>query len=167
EAEGFVRNCDEQSEINSEFKVYMRYAGQGWEIPISLTQEQAMNPDPSVFQACFEEDYINLFGRSVEGMEIEVTVWSVNATTPPEHFEAIERVAGLNTAESSGKRRIFDSVSAEFLNAEVVERGSMADGDVAQGPAAITERETTIIVPASRSAVRQPDGCIEVFQKPN
>lgn len=31
EATGFVRNCDAEAEILSEFKVYMRYTGQGWE----------------------------------------------------------------------------------------------------------------------------------------
>ena len=37
EATGFVRSCDPASDIKSEFKVYMRYTGQGWEIPIYLT----------------------------------------------------------------------------------------------------------------------------------
>ncbi len=31
--------------------------------------------------------------------------------------------------------------------------------------AAITEAETTIIVPASRDAIRQPDGCIDIVTK--
>ena len=38
EATGFVRHCERQSDIISEFKVYMRYTGQGWEIPIALTR---------------------------------------------------------------------------------------------------------------------------------
>ncbi len=33
EATGFVRSCDAHSEIIAEHKVYMRYTGQGWEIP--------------------------------------------------------------------------------------------------------------------------------------
>jgi len=36
EANSFVRRCDATAEIQSEFKVYMRYAGQGWEIAITL-----------------------------------------------------------------------------------------------------------------------------------
>ena len=84
EATGFVRTCDNVSPILSEFKVYMRYTGQGWEIPIALTEDQAMNPDAATFEARFIEDYRKLFGRPVAGMDIEITVWSVNATTPPE-----------------------------------------------------------------------------------
>jgi len=38
----------------------------------------------------------------------------------------------------------------------------MQDGQTVQGPAAITEDETTIIVPASRSAIKQADGCIDL-----
>jgi len=38
-------------------------------------------------------------------------------------------------------------------------------GQYAQGPAAITEAETTIIVPTSRMAICQPDGCIDVIVK--
>ena len=41
----------------------------------------------------------------------------------------------------------------------------MQIGNTAQGPAAITEDETTIILPSSRTAIRQPDGCIDVTLK--
>ena len=53
EATGFVRSCDKTSKILSEFKVYMRYTGQGWEIPIALTVEQAMAPDAATFLQLF------------------------------------------------------------------------------------------------------------------
>jgi len=41
----------------------------------------------------------------------------------------------------------------------------MAAGHRALGPVAIVEDETTIIVPASRDAICQPDGCIDVITK--
>ena len=165
EATGFVRTCDAQSEILSEFKVYMRYTGQGWEIPIDLTEEQAMNPDPDTFQARFEEDYTKLFGRPVAGMDVEITVWSVNATTPPEEVAQIDTMTGTQVASSSGMRQVFDPASAAYLQAEVIDRDAMQAGQRAKGPAAVTEAETTIIVPASRDAIRQPDGCIDVVTK--
>jgi N-methylhydantoinase A len=167
EATGFVRTCDEVSPILSEFKVYMRYSGQGWEIPIELTEEQAMNPDVATFEARFEEDYTKLFGRPVAGMDIEITVWSVNATTPPEKTEAVETTKGQDAARSNGVRQIFDAASGKYLEAGIILRNEMQSGQRADGPAAVTEDETTIIVPASRVAVRQPDGCIDVVTKGN
>ena len=165
EATGFVRTCDEVSPILSEFKVYMRYTGQGWEIPIELTQEQAMNPDVATFEARFIEDYTKLFGRPVEGMDIEITVWSVNATTPPEEVEPVGASRGAGKAKTIGTRRVFDAASAKYLDAGIVNRFDMSSSEQAAGPVAIVEDETTIIVPASRDAVCQPDGCIDIIAK--
>ena len=165
EATGFVRTCDDVSPIQSEFKVYMRYTGQGWEIPIELTEEQAMNPDAQTFEARFIEDYSKLFGRPVDGMDIEITVWSVNATTPPEKVARIGETGGTGTAQAIGARQLFDAASATYLDAKIVNRFDMASGDKAAGPVAVVEDETTIIVPASRDAIRQPDGCIDVVTK--
>ena len=165
EATGFVRTCDEVSTILSQFKVYMRYTGQGWEIPIELTEEQAMNPDADTFQTRFEEDYTKLFGRPVAGMDVEITVWSVNATTPPEKVPQIEITNGENQTTASATRPLFDAASAKFVDAHIVERETMRAGNRAQGPVAVTEEETTIIVPVSRDAICQPDGCIDVVRK--
>ena len=165
EATGFVRTCDEVSPILSEFKVYMRYTGQGWEIPIDLTEDQAMNPDAAIFEARFEEDYTKLFGRPVEGMDIEITVWSVNATTPPEEVARISQTDASTSASLDGTRQLFDAATGSYLDAHVIDRNSMKTGQRASGPAAVTEAETTIIVPASRDVIRQPDGCIDVAAK--
>ncbi|MEP2717905.1 hydantoinase/oxoprolinase family protein [Pseudophaeobacter sp.] len=165
EATGFVRTCDATSPILSEFKVYMRYTGQGWEIPIDLTEEQAMNPQAAVFEARFEEDYTKLFGRPVAGMDIEITVWSVNATTPPEQVARVAEVTGSTEASQTGTRHLFDAATGSYLDAGLFERDQMTKGQRASGPAAVTEAETTIIVPASRDAIRQPDGCIDVITK--
>ena len=162
EATGFVRTCDSEAEILSAFKVYMRYAGQGWEIPIALSAEQAMQPDGSVFQARFEEDYTRLFGRTVAGLDVEITVWSVNATTRPETVARTQEVAEAGPASSVASRDVFDPVSATFLSAQTVERTALGAGQTIAGPAAITEDETTIILPASRKARCQGDGCIDI-----
>ncbi len=165
EATGFVRTCDAVSPIFSEFKVYMRYTGQGWEIPIDLTEDQAMNPDVRTFEARFEEDYTKLFGRPVSGMDIEITVWSVNATTPSENVARIAETDGTAPVGLDSSRRLFDAATNSFVDAHVINRKAMDVGQRAQGPAALTEDETTIIVPASRDAIRQPDGCIDVVMK--
>ena len=162
EATGFVRTCDEVSPILAEFKVYMRYSGQGWEIPIELTEPQAINPDADTFLARFEEEYTKLFGRTVAGMDVEITVWSVNATTPPEDVARVTVTNAKVAAKARGSRDVFDAAAGRFTKANVVERADLTDGHFVQGPAAMTEDETTIIIPSSRFAIRQPDGCIDI-----
>ncbi|MEM1100307.1 MAG: hydantoinase/oxoprolinase family protein, partial [Pseudomonadota bacterium] len=81
EATGFVRTCDAEAEIVLEHRVFMRYRGQGWEIPVMLTAAQAAAPDADTILALFEAEYEKRFSRTVAGMVAEITVWSVNATT--------------------------------------------------------------------------------------
>ncbi len=166
EATAFVRSCDANSDIQAEFKAYMRYTGQGWEIPVVLTPEQAENPDMATFQRLFEEDYANLFGRVVEGMDVEMTVWAVNATTPPAPVSPVTEASGTGSAAISGTRDVFDPALARAVSAQIVARNALKTGDVVHGPAVITEDETTIVVPSSRMALAQPDGCIDVILKP-
>ena len=165
EATGFVRSCDATSGIISEFKVYMRYTGQGWEIPISLTAEQAMTPDANTFLELFEADYSGLFGRTVDGMDVEITVWSVNATTPPEQVVQIALASDTGVATVAGQRALFDPALATVTDAQVVLRNGMQTGQTVQGPAVVTEDETTIIVPSSRQLTAQPDGTIDMTTK--
>lgn len=165
EATGFVRNCDADAEILSEFKVYMRYTGQGWEIPIILTQAQAMNPNAAEFETLFEADYTKLFGRSVAGMDVEITVWAVNATTPSEKVARVEEQAASDAAQVNNRRQMFDPSLGTTVDAAIILRDKMQIGQTVQGPAAITEDETTIIIPSSRHAIRQVDGCIDVNVK--
>jgi N-methylhydantoinase A len=165
EATRFVRSCDANAPIQSEFKVYMRYAGQGWEIPVALTREQAQDPDRATFERLFEEDYTRLFGRPVAGMETEITVWSVNATTPPQIPDPVNVRKLETSAQGCGSRELFDPALAVTAPASIVDRSSLQPGHGIEGPAAITEDETTIIVPSSRIAIAQEDGCIDLIQK--
>jgi N-methylhydantoinase A len=77
EAVSFVRTCDAEAKITPEFKVYMRYKGQGWEIPVVIDYP----PVKEHFQSQFEAEYAKLFGRIVTGLQSEITVFAVNATT--------------------------------------------------------------------------------------
>ena len=166
EATAFVRNCDPHADILSEFKVYMRYAGQGWEIPIILTQAQALSPDAATFMDLFEADYTKLFGRTVQGLDVEITVWSVNATTPPEHVARTTENAGDTTATPTELCQFFDAAQSQTVTAQRYNRTDLSIGAIASGPAIITEDETTIIVPSSRATTCQPDGCIDMRIKP-
>jgi N-methylhydantoinase A len=170
EATGFVRTCDASAPIHAEFKVYMRYTGQGWEIPVMLTEEQAAKPDAETFQQLFEADYTTLFGRTVAGMDIEITVWAVNATTAahpapdPDPGPRTTHEVPDQVQDGWGSRQLFDPVSETLTYAAVVPRGRLAADDTVSGPALITEDETTIVVPASRAAIARPDGTIDITE---
>jgi len=162
EARQFVRSCDADADIQSEYKVYMRYSGQGWEIPIPLSTEQVRSPNVDSYLQAFEKGYAALFGRTVEGMDIEITVWSVNATTPVDDTEPSVDVAATDQATIAAQREMYDAQREQMATASVVSRDQLQDGQFIEGPAAIVEDETTIIVPRNRTALLQADGCIDV-----
>ena len=162
EARQFVRSCDAHAEIQSEYKVYMRYSGQGWEIPIPLDAEQVSSPNMDSYLAAFEKGYAALFGRTVDGMDIEITVWSVNATTPVDAVEPVVEIDKTGHAKVAAERMMFDAELEKMTSASEVSRTDLQDGQVVAGPATIVEDETTIIVPRNRIALLQADGCIDV-----
>lgn len=165
EARSFVRSCDAEAEILTDYKIYMRYAGQGWEIPVPLTSEDATNPDAARFLTLFEQDYTRLFGRSVEGMEAEITVWSVNAYTPVPPVTPVGSADAASAPAPQGTRSLFDPALGQRMTAAIHPRADLPTGATIDGPAVITEDETTIVLPASRRATARPDGCIDIRQK--
>lgn len=162
EAVGFVRSCAPSGAIQCGFKVYMRYIGQGWEIPIALNAAQVANLDARAFLLAFEAEYTALFGRTVTGLDAEITVWSANATTavaPPEKV----RISGTPVAAiSTAKRRLFDGSVARAVDANVFARDALRVDHHIRGPAIITEPETTIIIPTGFDATCCSDGTIDI-----
>ena len=73
----------------------------------------------------FEEAYRVLFGRTVEGMDIEITVWSANATTPPQPALPVETVSDTRPARSQGQRRMFDPALGHAVDTFVVWRDDL------------------------------------------
>ncbi len=162
EATRFVRSCDKAAPILTEHKVYMRYAGQGWEIPIQLNAEQAANPDAPTLLSLFEADYENLFARTVDGMEVEVTVWSVNAFTQQSKMTQLDSTETTETITTTNTRELFDSAVGNTVSATEMTRDELTSGMQAMGPAVITEDETTVIVPSSRNILALSDGTLDV-----
>lgn len=166
DARAFVLSCDADANVLLDYKVYMRYAGQGWEIPVSLPANQAKKADPDAFMRLFESEYKLLFGRSVEGMEVEITVWSVNAYTAPPETEPVKETPSGGALTNGAIRSLFDAATGQRTSAAVHHRSAFKTGDHVHGPAVITEDETTIVVTESRMARALIDGCIDLHQKP-
>ena len=166
EAEGFVRTCAPDDPILIEHKVYMRYAGQGWEIPVDLPEALAQNPDADAILALFEAEYAKLFSRTVEGMAVEITVWAVNAFTARSAPAPAEPVLPHSHASDGPARALFDSSTAAMSDAAVIARAAVEPGGTIPGPALVTEAETTVIVPSSRHIRALSDSTLDLHRPP-
>jgi len=165
EAEAFSRAGNSDGDLIVERKAFMRYQGQGWEIAVNLPDRAFRAGDEAVLRDLFETEYARLFGRPLEGLDIEVMNWSVRAASSTPPVERVSRLAGAQDASPQGQRRLYDAGSADFVDAAVVDRAAMVPGTRVSGPAVIVESETTTIVTTAYYAVMQSDGCLLVQRK--
>ena len=162
EATTFVRTCDPDAPLAVSTRVYMRYVGQGWEIPVDVTHAA---PTVESYRALFEAEYAKLFSRTVEGLDVEITVWAVNASTLRSKPLPAEPLGALRPIAATGTRDVFDATVHKRVKAGVYERSQLGVGQLAEGPCIIVEDETTIIVPSNAAATCRSDGCIEIFKR--
>jgi len=151
-----------------EAKVYMRYVGQGWEIPVMLRSQLLGGFDQdasSLLRADFEAAYTRFFGRPVDGLDVEIISWAVKAASPLPPVARIDAVAANNTAPVTAQRRIFDARLGKEVTASIVEREGLPAGSHIAGPAIVVERETSTLITSAFDAVVQPDGCLLVSRK--
>ena len=160
EALGVVRAGGAEAGLDVQRKAYMRYKGQGWEIPVALPQGEFGEDDGLALRVLFEATYARLFGRPLDGLGVEVLNWSVRVASCPPPSAPVARTVARREARVTGHRPIFDPRSAAFLDAAVVRRQDMAEGDWVAGPAVILEDETTTVVTAAFAARMLPDGCL-------
>jgi N-methylhydantoinase A len=164
EAVAVVRAGNMSGKILIERKAFVRYRGQGWEIPVMLPNEPFGADGAEVLRRLFEEEYTRLFGRPL-GLDGEVMNWSVRAASEMPPVEKVGRVQPDGKAPVTATRRIYDPRTAEFVDHAIVSREDMKVGAYVAGPAAIVERETTTIVTAAFDVVMQQDGCLLVQRK--
>ena len=163
EAEGFVRDCAPNEAIETEVKGFFRYVGQGWEIPVDLPSGP---PDETAYRAAFESAYAALFGRTVDGVDIEITSWSVRAATLISARQGISEPTAPPSTPTGTPRDLFDTATMKTATAQEFTRDALPPGTTLNGPAIITESETTVIVPETFSARIATDGCIIIERSP-
>jgi N-methylhydantoinase A len=165
EAETVVRKGRQTGSLTVEAKAFMRYQGQGWEIPVPLKQIQFKEGDAELVASAFRAEYETLFGRTLDGVTIEVISWSVVVASPKAKKSKIVRQMGTQAIDAEGHRDIYDAKLSAFVSAAIVARKDMTAGDFVHGPAIIVENETTTIVTSSFDAIMQADGCLLLKQK--
>ncbi|WP_458792631.1 hydantoinase/oxoprolinase family protein [Yoonia sp. MH D7] len=163
-AESFVR-AGTKNKMEREVTAFMRYAGQGWEIPVILPDRDFTNADRNEIEATFKERYSHFFGRAVVGPEIEFVTFSVKAQDVMEAPEGVNLQTDGVVRDIATTRHVFDPTTGTDLVTGMVARDDLAPGDRVVGPVVISEPETSTIVTSPFDAVIQGDGTILLVRK--
>ena len=166
-AEGFVRTGT-TSASTCDITAFMRYVGQGWEIPVPLPDRPFAQEDVTALRDAFRDHYARFFGRAIDGLdglEIEVVTWSVKVQDERPAPARHDLTTGHSTAAALRTRPIFDPSAGKALPSSVHDRAELPAGTRITGPAVIVEQETATIVTAPFDAVMQGDGSLLLIRK--
>ena len=165
EATAFVNAGAKGEATTTRLTAFMRYSGQGWEIPVPLPYKTFVDADRTQILEAFEAAYRTLFGRVIDGLGVEVTNWSlVVASVLPETTPVIRHDSGTAVTPLR-TRQFYDAARRQTVDAAEVDRKDMTPGRAVDGPAIVVESETTTIVTSAYRAVGQGDGSLRLIRK--
>jgi len=165
EARRFVAAGAGGASTQTRLTAFMRYAGQGWEIPVPLPHRVYGGDDVQSIGAAFNAAYSQLFGRIIDGLAVEITNWSLVVETQRAPAVSIEPRRHGTLIGRDRSRSFFDAAARKTVSAHEVSRDDMAPGAAVDGPAVIVERQTTTIVTSAFRAVMQDDGSLLLMRK--
>lgn len=152
EAQQVVRAGAPSGHLTQRRRAFMRYHGQGHEIEIPLPDRALSDRDIPDLHRAFEAEYSRQFSRAVPGMTIEILNWALEISSPPQPLENYPGPGPKQIAPTREHRNILCDVTGQWRKAEIHDRDTLQPGDHIDGPALITEPQTTTFVSADFTA---------------
>jgi N-methylhydantoinase A len=166
EAEPIVRRGAGEAPLTETRSAFMRYRGQGHEIPVQLPSRAYRDEDAALLNAAFEDAYRRLYHRVIPGVEVEVLSWVMLLSAPrPADNETVAPTAEPYAPEPTRSREVFDPEAGEFIEVAIHERRDLRPGALIPGPAVIAEDETSTVVSRLFDARINAFGYIELTRR--
>jgi N-methylhydantoinase A len=144
---------------------FMRYVGQGHEIPVPLPARALTPADVPAIRAAYDAEYSRFYDRPVPGSDVEIMSYAVVVATaagpPPPQAMAPQP----STPAPARTQRVRDSVSGEEAEWAVFDRASLVAGARLAGPAIVAEDETSTLVGAGWTAFVNGHGYLELVRE--
>jgi N-methylhydantoinase A len=144
EAEQVVRAGSFGAPTRQTRLAYMRYVGQGHEIPVILPDGTMAEDDVTRLREAFDREYTRFYDRPVPGSDVEVMSYAVTVATIPE-TEAAPPPPPPRDA-SARRQRVRDTATGEEADWTVFDRSALRPDAAVTGPAIIAEAETSTLV---------------------
>ncbi|HAT27161.1 MAG TPA: methylhydantoinase [Gammaproteobacteria bacterium] len=146
-------------------QAYMRYVGQGHELAIDLPAGPYTDLHRDIFTEAFERTYANLYGHRIDGVDIEILSWTLTVSEPSTQRLRQPKLKPDAPPEPIGKYSVFDAETATRLEVPVYLREQLASNVAINGPALVTEDQTTTVISSSYNASINDLGCIVLTKK--
>jgi N-methylhydantoinase A len=141
---------------------YMRYVGQGHEIPVPLPNRTLGAADVGPIRARYDEEYARFFDRPVPGSDVEIMSYAVVVTTVIDEVAAWSGDSSLCSiqAEPARTQLVRDTTTGDVSEWAIYDRASLIPNATITGPGIIVEDETSTLLGPGWSAMLNPLGYI-------
>ena len=148
---------------------YMRYVGQGHEIPVPLPSRPLGEEDVPLIRAAYDAEYTRFYDRPVPGSDVEIMSYAVLVATVSEDDSGTP-VAGDDAVfvpDTTPVRTqlVRDTTTGEVAPWSAYDRATLAPGVHIAGPAIIAEDETSTLVCQGWNATVNGLGYIELTRE--
>ncbi len=145
---------------------YMRYVGQGHEIPVPLPNYVLGNEDIALIRTRYDEQYARFFDRPVPGSDVEIMSYAVVVTTAVADVPAPGRDESLFATEAVAARTqlVRDTTTGAVSEWGIYDRNSLAPDATITGPAIVAEDETSTLIGPGWTATVNGLGYIEMVR---
>ena len=125
-------------------RAYMRYVGQGYEIPVAFDPNRCA---ATSLQVAFDQAYLEHYGRLLSNAEVEVMSWTLTVSAAREPTSGAPPLADVS--DYLGKHREVRILEgSRWTDARQIERTWLCPGERLTGPAVIVEDQTSTVVPS-------------------
>jgi len=165
EALAIVQEASTSSNLIETRQAYMRYVGQGHELAIDLPTGPYTELHRDRFTEIFEQTYVKLYGHRIEGVDVEALSWTLMVSEPVTQRLKSAKLKPSGPLKAIGECSVFDAETAIRMEVPVYLREQLAGDVFINGPALITEDQTTTVISSSFSASVNSLGCIVLTKK--
>jgi N-methylhydantoinase A len=144
--------------VDLSYSADMRYLGQSYEVNVGLPVRTPV--DTQQAQAAFHQEHARLYGHASDGEPVEVITARVSASIAGERPKLASETPENETLQHRTRDLFFNG---EVLSTPVHARHRMSH--TINGPAAIEQSDTTIIVPPGAQVRRLANGCLRLELK--
>ena len=133
------------SVIETEFEVDVRYAGQAFEVPLTITLDVLKRDGVSGLLARFDAEHLRLFTFNMETPHEIVNLRAV-ALGPILNLPAAELAKGNGDPAAAKMRDHSLWMDGQQQAAVIYDRAKLRQGDIIPGPAIVVEMDSTTLI---------------------
>lgn len=134
---------------------FMRYVGQGHEIPVAIGHWPLARADVAALRHDYDTAYARFYDRPVPGSDVEILSFAVRVATAAMPGPALPSSAHIHS--DARTQTVRDTAQGSEGAWVVLDRAALTPGQAVAGPAIIAEDETSTLVGPGWSVTLQPD----------